>query len=89
MTSSLDSQILQHRYSKIVTNYTFKKAMQDAATNGAKPFNKAKLAAMLEITPDECQRWPILDPNKRSHKRTHKAKRARPIQIAEGMATIG
>lgn len=68
--------------------YTFKKAMQDVATNGAKPFNKAKLAAMLEITPDECQRWPILDPNKRSHKRTHKAKQRRRVQIAESAARI-
>ncbi|QCZ54591.1 Hypothetical protein UCCLBBS449_pH0002 (plasmid) [Levilactobacillus brevis] len=68
--------------------YTFKKAMQDAATNGAKPFNKAKLAAMLEITPDECQRWPILDPNKRSHKRTHKAKQRRRVQITESTARI-
>jgi len=68
--------------------YTFKRAIKDVETNGAKPFNKAKLAAMLEITPDECRRWPILDPNKRSHKRTHKAKQAKRVQIAESMAKI-
>jgi hypothetical protein len=62
---------------------TYKQAIRDVETNGARPFNKQKCIDIFEITPNELQQFKVLAVSTKCHHEPYKPRKRRRVQLTE------